>query len=89
MQDNNKDDYEKICFVGRRPESVTGKQVIMPGGMNICNDCMQRTIDAIDRSGASGMNPADLMNFMNEVSTPNNTPSNNHAEDNSENQDDD
>lgn len=89
MQDNNKDDYEKICFVCRRPESVTGKQVIMPGGMNICNDCMQRTIDAIDRSGASGMNPADLMNFMNEVSTPNNTPSNNHAEDNSENQDDD
>lgn len=47
----NDDEYEKICFVCRRPESKSGRQVTMPGGISICPDCMQRTFDAIENSG--------------------------------------
>jgi ATP-dependent Clp protease ATP-binding subunit ClpX len=47
---NNEDEYEKICFVCRRPESKSGRQVTMPGGITICSDCMQRTFDAIEAS---------------------------------------
>ncbi len=58
MTDNNQnindDDYEKICFVCRRPESKTGKQVTMPGGITICPDCMQRTFDAIEHNSLNG-----------------------------------
>lgn len=50
---NNEDEYEKICFVCRRPESKSGRQVTMPGGITICSDCMQRTFDAIE-SGSNG-----------------------------------
>lgn len=47
----NEDEYEKICFICRRPESKTGRQVMMPGGITICPDCMQRTFDAIENTG--------------------------------------
>ena len=67
MTDNIKDDdneYEKNCFVCRRPESKTGRQVTMPGGITICPDCMQRTFDAIETNGNgmnfNGMNPDDI-----------------------------
>ena len=53
MQDKNDDMYEKICFICRRPENVTGKQVVMPGGISICPDCMQKTFDAIEHTGPS------------------------------------
>ena len=57
-------EYEKICFICRRPESKTGKQVIMPGNICICPDCLQRTFDAMDTNGM-GLNMNDLsgMNF--------------------------
>ncbi len=45
------DEYEKICFICHRPESKTGKQVTMPGGIVICTDCMQRTFDAMENNG--------------------------------------
>lgn len=58
MTDNNQnindDEYEKICFVCRRPESKTGKQVTMPGEITICPDCMQRTFDAIEHNSLNG-----------------------------------
>lgn len=58
MTDNNQnindDEYERICFVCRRPESKTGKQVTMPGGITICPDCMQRTFDAIEHNSLNG-----------------------------------
>lgn len=49
----NDDEYEKICFICRRPESKTGRQVVMPGGITICSDCMQRTFDTIENSGVN------------------------------------
>ena len=47
----NSDDYEKICFVCRRPESRAGKMIVMPNNIYICQDCMQRTFDSINSSG--------------------------------------
>ena len=41
------DDYEKICYVCRRPESKAGKMVTMPGNMYLCHDCMQKAFDSV------------------------------------------
>ena len=58
----NSDDYEKICFVCRRPESRAGKMIVMPNNIYICQDCMQRTFDSIN---SSGMNYEDMMKMSN------------------------
>ena len=44
------EEYEKYCFVCRRPESKTGKMITMMEGMYICPDCMQKTMDAVSAS---------------------------------------
>ncbi len=43
----HEDEYEKICFVCRRPETVTGKMIDLPNGISICSDCMQKSFDAM------------------------------------------
>lgn len=43
----HEDEYEKICFVCRRPETATGKMIDLPNGISICNDCMQKSFDAM------------------------------------------
>jgi len=45
------DDYEKICYVCRRPESKAGTMITMPGGMNFCHDCMQKAFNSVTQSG--------------------------------------
>ena len=45
------DDYEKICYVCRRPESKAGTMITMPGGMNFCHDCIQKAFDSVTQSG--------------------------------------
>ena len=49
-------DYEDICYICRRPESTAGKMINIYGGVKICPDCMQRTMDAMNSSGF-GMPP--------------------------------
>ena len=44
---DNDDEYEKICFVCRRPESVAGKMVELPNNICVCQDCMQKSFDAM------------------------------------------
>ncbi len=73
--DQNKDepDYEKICYMCRRPESKAGSMIVMPGDMCMCHDCMQKVFDSImggkmdfskiDFSKLSGM-PLMNMNFV-------------------------
>ena len=39
---DNADNYEKICYMCRRPESKAGPMITMPGGMCLCHDCMQK-----------------------------------------------
>ena len=49
LEDTKKheDEYEKICFVCRRPETATGKMIDLPNGISICSDCMQKSFDAM------------------------------------------
>lgn len=69
MEDNKKDDnkYEKICYMCRRPESKTGTMISMPGGIDICPDCIQKTFNSMqsmDISKLSGkMNMYDIKNI--------------------------
>ena len=47
---NNNDEYEKVCYVCRRTESKAGRMISMPGGLYVCPDCMQKTFDAINNN---------------------------------------
>ncbi|MFR2772304.1 MAG: ATP-dependent Clp protease ATP-binding subunit ClpX [Clostridium sp.] len=69
------DEYEKICYVCRRPESKAGPMITMPGGMNFCHDCMQKAFDTVTQSGLDlsqlqnmpymNMNLSDFSNLQN------------------------
>ena len=53
-EDEDKE-YEDVCFVCRRPESVTGKQFKLPNNICVCNDCMHKTMDAVSQFDYQGM----------------------------------
>ena len=57
--DNDMKDYEDICYMCRRPESVAGKMLKMAGNMCVCRDCMQKTFDMM----SSGDNPLGNLGF--------------------------
>lgn len=46
--DSDKDEYEKVCYICRRPERKTGKMISMPGNIYVCPDCMQKTFDTLN-----------------------------------------
>ncbi|WP_448946867.1 ATP-dependent Clp protease ATP-binding subunit ClpX [Lachnoanaerobaculum sp.] len=78
MEDNKKDDnkYEKICYMCRRSESKTGTMISMPGGIDICPDCIQKTFNSMqsmDISKLSGkMNMDDIKNIdLSSLNIPN------------------
>ncbi|MDD3219643.1 MAG: ATP-dependent Clp protease ATP-binding subunit ClpX [Lachnospiraceae bacterium] len=58
----DKEEYEKICFLCRRPESKAGKMIDLPNHIHICSDCMQKSFDAMQNSN---INYNDLMNMPN------------------------
>ena len=67
--EDNEDDspYEDVCFVCRRPESVTGKQFKLPNNICVCNDCMHKTMDAVSQFDYQGMlDPSMLAQSMNQ-----------------------
>ena len=53
-KEKNKDEYEDICYICRRPESVAGKMIHIPNNICICNDCMQKTFDSMGSFGFGG-----------------------------------
>ena len=62
------DEYEKVCYVCRRPESKAGKMISMPPGIDICFDCMQNAFNTIQNTGLdmgmmSGVTPDMLWNM--------------------------
>ena len=61
-QNNTENEYEDICYICRRPESVAGKMIKIYGGVLICNDCMQKTFDSMNSSGF-GLGDMNNMNF--------------------------
>ncbi|MDO4268961.1 MAG: ATP-dependent Clp protease ATP-binding subunit ClpX [Eubacteriales bacterium] len=44
-------EYEKICYICRRPESKAGSMIMLPGNMCLCHDCMQKAFDSMMGSG--------------------------------------
>jgi len=58
-------DYEKVCYVCRRPESKAGEMISMPGGMCLCHNCMQKAFDSVLGSGM------DFSQFPNMTNIPN------------------
>jgi ATP-dependent Clp protease ATP-binding subunit ClpX len=69
-ENHNNNDYEKVCYICRRPQSrCGGKMISLPGGLDVCPDCLQKTFDGLNNSN---MNYEDFMkggipgmNFMN------------------------
>ena len=45
---NNDDEYEKYCYLCRRPESTAGPFISLPNNINVCNECMQKSFDAFN-----------------------------------------
>ena len=66
-EDEDDSPYEDVCFVCRRPESVTGKQFKLPNNICVCNDCMHKTMDAVSQVDYQGMlDPSMLAQSMNQ-----------------------
>lgn len=66
-EDEDDSPYEDVCFVCRRPESVTGKQFKLPNNICVCNDCMHKTMDAVSQFDYQGMlDPSMLAQSMNQ-----------------------
>lgn len=57
--ESSEDEYEKVCYVCRRPESKAGKMIQIQGSLCICSDCMQKTFDSMSNLGFN------LNDFMN------------------------
>lgn len=70
----NDDEYEKVCYICRRPESKTGKMIVMPGDICVCSDCMQKTFDTVSNTDFSKLTGAsnfdvNMLNKMFEQAT--------------------
>ena len=75
------DGYEKICYMCRRPESKCGQIISVPGGFDICTDCLQKTFDTMqtggpfgDLSGLSGIPGMPNISFVNMDGMPTDIP---------------
>ena len=47
VEEKDESEYEKVCFLCHRPESVAGKMIELPNNMCVCRDCMQKSFDAM------------------------------------------
>lgn len=66
--DDSDGGYENVCFICRRPESVTGKQFKMPNHICVCNDCMHKTMDAVSQFDYQGMlSDTDLLKGLDNI----------------------
>ncbi len=59
VEEIEEDEYEKICFMCHRPESIAGKMIDLPNNICICPDCMQKSFDTMNNM------PFDMGQFMN------------------------
>lgn len=66
MSENNEttqdqeNEYEDICYICRRPESIAGKMIHIQSDLSICADCMQKTFDSMNNSN---FDFGDMMNM--------------------------
>ena len=47
VKEKKDDDYQELCFVCRRPESIAGKMIHLPNNICVCNDCLQKSFDTM------------------------------------------
>ena len=59
----NRDGYEKICYLCHRPESKVEKMITIPNNITICSDCMQKTFDQIGMQGMPQLPGMDVINL--------------------------
>ena len=64
-ENTKEDEYEKVCFMCRRPESKTGPMITLPQNIHICTECMQKSFDTMNNSN---MNYGGLMSHMPNIS---------------------
>ncbi len=64
-EDSKKDEYERVCFLCRRPESKCGSMINLPNNICICTDCMQKSFDSMSNGT---INYSDLMRNMPNIS---------------------
>ena len=63
VKKTKKDDYEYICYMCRRPESVAGKLIHLPmENICICPDCMEKSFSMMN---STPINYEDIMKNMN------------------------
>lgn len=66
IEDGSEGEYEKFCFLCRRPESVAGPMVDLPNNIHICTDCMQKSFNSMNQQMSDGkINYSDLLNMPN------------------------
>jgi len=67
MAGNNFDDRERFCSMCHRSEKQTGSMLTLPGGVSVCMDCLQKTMDQVNQSGMNlgnvDLNNLDLSNL--------------------------
>lgn len=61
----SEDVFEEVCFVCRRPESKAGKMIHMPQNICICEDCMNRTMNAMSQFDYQGLLNNPNLSFFN------------------------
>lgn len=67
-------DYEDVCSICHRTESVAGKMLKMSDSLCICMDCLQKSTDMINQSPYKdmlGMDPASLAGMFPGMMNPN------------------
>ncbi len=65
-QNDSSGEYERFCFLCHRPESKTGKLIDLPNNIHICQDCMQKSFDAVNSQVSSGkLNLSDMFHMPN------------------------
>ena len=52
---NNTTKTEEFCSMCRRGSSIAGDMFHLPGGINMCSDCMRRSLDQMNGMGLSDM----------------------------------
>lgn len=65
QEEENKEDYENVCFICRRPESKAGKMIDIPGGIHVCMDCIQKSFNSMNNMP---MDYSELMKNMPNIS---------------------
>lgn len=63
-EDGNEDEYEKVCFLCRRPESKTGPMIDLPNNVHICTDCMQKSFNTMNNSNFDFSNMMNMPNIQ-------------------------